>query len=277
MDTNKAAKFVSELTYVSPHDPLWKQRAMKVIEIFTGKRTIEKLYQKVLELDVKPIELWKESIGIMKLQPEYDIKQVNKIPAEGPLVIIANHPFGVVDGLILGHIVSQRRKEFVFLVYDILCRQDERINQFLLPVDFRTTKEATRTNLETRRKAIEQLDQGGTMIIFPAGGVSTAPGGFGKAEDLEWKRFVIKVVQRSKATVVPMFFHGQNSRLFHIFSQFSTTLRLGMLLYEVKNKQGKRIKVEIGNPIPYEQLPKYKNKQDLLDYLKKVTYDLEKN
>ena len=77
------------------------------------------------------------------------------------------------------------------------------------------------------------------MVIFPAGGVSTSPNGLGRADDLEWKRFTAKVIQMAEATVVPVFVHGQNSRLFQLISQVSQTLRYGMLLNEVRNKMGR--------------------------------------
>lgn len=266
---------IGKLTYVSPDDPKWKQFIIRTMELFTGYKTVEKRYNEIQAMDIEPIRLWGETLKKLEISMDYNPQQLAKIPKEGSLVLIANHPFGVVDGLILGNLTSMVRKEFLFLVYDSLCQQDERINQFLLPVDFRATKEALRTNIQTRKEAIKRLDEGGTLLIFPAGGVSTAPKGFGKAEDLEWKRFVVKVIQRSKATIVPVFFHGQNSRMFHIVSQFSAPMRLGMLIHEVKNKMGKTLKVEIGNPIHFEQLAHIKDRQAFLDHLKAQVYQLE--
>ena len=114
----------------------------------------------------------------------------------------------------------------------------------------------------------------GTVVIFPGGGVSTAQRWFGPALDLEWKRFTAKLVQTTRATVVPIFFHGQNSRLFQIVSQFSLTLRLALLLKEVKNKMGLTIDVTIGSPIPYRELEHIKDRQELLDTLRMITYNL---
>ena len=147
-------------------------------------------------------------------------------------------------------------------------------NEFMLPVDFAETREAAKTNIETKRRAVETLNQDGAVVIFPGGGVSTSQGWFGPAKDLEWKRFTAKLVQTSRATVLPLFFHGQNSRLFQIVSQFSLTLRLALLLREVKNKMGLTIDVSIGNPIPFEALAHIKNRQELLNTLRDITYDL---
>ena len=102
----------------------------------------------------------------------------------------------------------------------------------------------------------------------------TAKGFFGEADDLEWKRFVVKVIQKSEATVIPMFFHGQNSWLFQFVSQFSLTVRLSILLWEAVNKIGKTFRIEIGDPIPYSELKDIKNRQAVLDYLKTKTFEL---
>ena len=111
-------------------------------------------------------------------------------------------------------------------------------------------------------------------MIFPAGGIATTKGPLGKATDPEWKLFAAKLIHMSKATVVPIYFHGQNSRIFQIVSQFSLTLRLSLIIHEVKNKIGKTIRVTIGNPIPYQELAQIKGRRQLTHYLREVTYGL---
>ena len=131
------------------------------------------------------------------------------------------------------------------------------------------------TNLNTRKIALERMKQGEALVIFPSGGVMTSPNGFAKAEDLEWKRFTAKVIQMAKATVIPIFVHGENSRLFQLISQFSQALRMSLLLNEVRNKMGKEIHLTIGDPIPFSKLASIKDRQQLLDHLKEITFGLE--
>jgi len=264
----------SKLTYASPDDPLTKRIVIEAIERATGRPKLEKLYREVQDMQPSPMQIWEMVLAKLAIRLNYDEAQLAKIPKLGPLVFIANHPFGVVDGLILGALASRVRSKFFVLVNEVLCR-DETLNEFLLPIDFRETREAMRTNIETKQKTLKRLEAGEALAIFPAGGVSTAPRKFWKeAEDLEWKRFVAQVIQKTEATVVPIYVHGRNSHLFQVASQISLSLRLSLLLNEVRNKIGREISLSIGDPIAYHQIAHLKDRQALLDYLRKVTFEL---
>lgn len=263
-----------KLTYESPHDPFLIRWLTRAVELASGRSQLTKLYAELNQMDLSPREVWGASLSLLKVQATFDQAQLDKIPDEGPLLIIANHPFGVVDGLIMGYLTSLIRPQFAVLVNEVLCRQDPRLNQFLLPIDFRENKEAMRINLETRRIALERMKQGEALVIFPSGGVATSPNGFKKAEDLEWKRFTAKVIQMAKATVLPVYIPGENSRIFQLASQVSLTLRLSLLLHEVRNKMGKEFQLKIGDPIPFSELASIKDRQQLLDHLRDLTFSL---
>lgn len=266
-----------KLTYVNPQDPPFKRFMIGALENATGKKRLEQLYTTLQGMVLEPQEVWGAALNLLEVELAYDQSQLDKIPDDGPVIFVANHPFGVVDGLILGHLASLVRPNFMMLVNEVLVRQDARLNQFLLPIDFQENKSALRTNIETRKVATERLRDGQALVIFPSGGVATArKGGFGPVEELEWKRFTAKLIQQSQATVVPIYFHGKNSRIFQIASQFGPTLRLGLLLNEVRNKRGRIIKVEVGDPISYAELKPLKDREALLDYLRMVTFSLAK-
>lgn len=262
------------LSYSEPEDPPLKRKAIRAIERLSGHKKLQKIYDEVTAMNLEGHELFSVIMKRLKVEPVWDNNQLTKIPKEGPLVIVANHPFGVVDGMILAYILSHHRSEFKVIVNSVLVKDDVLAN-YLLPIDFKETKEAMTTNIETRRASLKQLKKGNAVAIFPSGAVSTAPKPFAPAEDLEWKRFVAKLIQQTKATVVPIYVHGQNSRMFQIVSQFSVTLRLGMLMHEVKNKMGKEIPVKIGDPIPFDRIAHIKNKQELLDHLREKTFELK--
>ncbi len=263
----------AKLTYLSPGDPLLRRMVVATMEWLTGRRRLEKLYTQVKADAPAPSEVWEAVLGKLEVGVLYDENQLNKVPREGPVVFLANHPFGVVDGLILGYLISRIRPQFRVLVNEVLCRE-EMLMPYLLPVDFRETKAALQTNIQTRRAALSHLQAGEALGIFPAGGVATAPRFWGAAQDLEWKRFVAKLIQQTRCTVVPIYMHGQNSRLFQIVSQFSQNLRLSLLLNEVRNKMGRDLRVTIGDPVPFSELATIRDRQQLLDHLRSLTYEL---
>ena len=268
-----AAGFDSRLSYASPDDSLGKRLLIGSVEFATGRRRIERLYREVQSSELPDAQLWQLALTKLNVSLQANYERLSAVPAEGPLVFVANHPFGVVDGLILGCLMSHVRSEFVVLV-NRLIRLEHRLANRMLPIDFRECAEALETNIQSRREVIERLKRGEALGIFPAGGVATSRGWWGPAEDLEWKRFVAKAIQVSRATVVPVFVSGQNSRLFQLVSQYSLTLRLSLLLHETRNKIGSRVQVRIGDPIPYETLEQFPDRPGLLDYLRRQTFSL---
>ncbi len=260
----------ARISYTSPDDPLFRKLVIGTVEYATGRRKLEKVYDQIKQEQPPRDKLWKMALDLLEVSMVYDEQQLMKVPKTGPMVVVANHPFGVVDGLILGHLLAQMRKDFFVLVNEVLCREAI-LAPYFLPIDFRETKSALQTNIQTRKLAIERLRSGELMGIFPSGGVATAPKMWKKAEDLEWKRFVAKLIQKTQATVLPMYIHGRNSRLFQLASQFSLNLRLSLLLNEVRNKIGKKILISIGEPIPYSNIDHLKDRQLMLDHLRERT------
>lgn len=262
---------ITKLTYASPEDPLLKTLVIQCIERLTGQRKLQHLYEVLLE---KPEpSFWEAALAQLQIKLDYDETQLAKIPHSGPIIFIANHPFGLIDGLAVCHVATRIRQQFKILINSVLC-QEERIAPYLLPIDFDETKTATLTNISSKKQALETLRHQGAVIIFPAGGISTAKGPFGQVTDLEWKLFTAKLIQMTQATVVPIYFCGQNSRLFQIVSQFSLTLRLSLIIHEVNKKRGETIYMRVGDPITYSQMAGIKKRKELTHYLREVTYRL---
>ncbi|MDE3177488.1 MAG: lysophospholipid acyltransferase family protein, partial [Pseudomonadota bacterium] len=211
----------------------------------------------------------------LELDVRYDAAALARMPATGPVVIVANHPYGVLDGIVISWLVEKVRRDFVVLTNAVLMRAPE-LRDHILPIDFAGTEAATRTNVESRAAARALLERGGCVVVFPAGGVSTAPDRWGRrpAVDARWQPFIAALAQRAKATVVPVWFGGQNSRLFQIASHLSATLRLSLIFHEVKARIGTLLPVEIGAPIPFAALAAIKDRQALADHLHDVVYAL---
>ena len=199
---------------------------------------------------------------------------LENIPREGPLILIANHPYGILDGLMMGHLLSEVRGDFRILAHQVF-RKTEDLNRIILPISFDDTKEAVRSNIETRKAALEYLADGGAIGIFPGGTVSTAARPFSHPLDPGWRGFTARMVGKSRATVVPVFFDGHTSRLFQIASHLHQTLRLGLLIKEFRKRVDTPVRVVVGDPIGRDILdPMAKDARKMMDFLRKATYEL---
>lgn len=269
-----------KITYVQPEDPWARVLVIKSLELLNGRRKVERIYHRLKDEEFDFTTFFGRGLELAGIEPLMDPRQETLVPREGPLVIIANHPFGIVDGLILCDLAARTRGRFKILVHGVLC-QDEELEPYLLPVDFRESrrvdvKEVIRNNIRTKRIAAETLADNGTLVVFPAGGVTTVGrAGFGRFEDLPWTTFTAKLIHQTRANVVPVFFHGRNSWLFHFVSGFSQTLRTSMLLHEAKRQLGKTLRVELGEPVFYEALA-HLGRKELTQYLHDITWALGK-
>ena len=200
---------------------------------------------------------------------------VGNIPATGPLVLIANHPFGILDGLMMGHLLDRVRGDFRILANSVF-RRAEALNRVVLPISFDETKAAVKLNLDTRAEALRYLGQGGAIGVFPGGTVSTSAKPFTSAPmDPGWRNFTAKMIAKSGATVVPVYFDGHNSRLFQIASHVHYTLRLGLLIKEFRARMDEPVRVVIGQPIPASDLAPLKaDPTRMMEFLRRATYDL---
>mgnify|MGYP002370225894 FL=1 len=119
------------------------------------------------------------------------------------------------------------------------------------------------------------LGCGGAIGVFPGGTVSTAAKPFSQAMDPSWRNFTAKMIAKSGATVVPIYFEGQNSRLFQIASHLHASLRLALLIKEFKNRTDEPVRVVIGEPIPADTIDALKcDPTAMMETLRRVTYAL---
>ena len=211
---------------------------------------------------------------LLKLDVQYDKDKMKNVPSKGPLMIVANHPFGVLDGLVICWLTSKIRSEFKVLTHSLLLRASE-TKDYLLPIDFSESKNAMITNLETRKTARKILDNGGTIVVFPGGTVSTTKKFYNRtALDPSWRNFTSRLIKRSKPTILPLHFIGQNSFLFQTASHLSETLRSSLLFHEVRRRINTKVPVIVGDPIKYSEIDENLSNTELSEYLRNTTYKI---
>jgi len=188
------------------------------------------------------------------------------IPGGTPLVMIANHPFGIGDGIALAAMAEQLDRPYKVLINTEFLRIPE-FSEQCLPIDFSNTREALATNLATRKQALEDLRNGVMLLSFPAGTVATAPRVFGRAQEVPWKTFTAGLIQKARADVLPVFFEGQNSFLFHAASHISASARISLLIAEFRRFPKSRTKVQAGPVVPFGKLEDYSDRRAMTDEL----------
>jgi putative hemolysin len=263
-----------ELSYAAYFDDPLKRRLVRAVERFSGQPKINQLYEHYRDHLAHDVPFFEAAIRLLDLDVQFSASRHAAIPRDGPLVVVANHPFGVLDGLVISWLISLRRPDFKVLTNSVLDGVPE-ARPYLLPVDFGGTREAVEANVAMRKAALAHVKGGGCIVVFPSGGVATTPRPFDPlAVDDEWKPFTAKLITQSGAHVTPIFFDGQNSRLFQIASHLSLELRLALVFREVRRRMGKTLRVEIGETLTPDTLEAAGKRRGLMEFLREKTYAL---
>lgn len=261
-------------SYSTADQPVLQRAVIQAIEKIGGQRKLKKLYTQHQKNLKNGENFFDSAIRLLRMKVEYDEAALARTPATGPVLFIANHPYGVLDGITLTWLATKVRPDTKVLANDVLCQAPEAAAN-LLPVAFAPTREARETNVSSRLQAQSWLKQGHAIGIFPGGGVSTSEKPLkGPAVDLPWAPFTAKLLRSSQATVVPIFFVGQNSRLFQLASHLSLTLRLSLVFRETARRIGSRLKVRVGEPIPFSEIAHIEDRAELVAELRKRTFSL---
>ncbi len=244
-----------ELSYANAEDPPLKRGLIRFLERVAGRDYFAPLYaQWRSQTAAKSGRTIRPMLGLIDVELEIVARQWPPAIAAGqPLVLVANHPYGILDGIAAMTLAEDLGRPFKVLINMELMKVPE-LSPYSLPIDFRETPTAVARNLATRNEAIRLLREGTTIIVFPAGGVATAGRPFGRAVELPWKLFAARMVQAARASVLPVYFDGQCSPLFHVASRVSMTLRLSMLIREFRRSVGQRLIARVGDVVPFASL-----------------------
>ena len=248
-----------KLSYANTFTNPIQRNIIKSLEFLTGKLY---LLRKVRQFEKMGIPVgqpfWKQALDLLGINLLTKQSEISKIPKEGSLVITANHPHGLVDGMVLAELIGKVRTDYKILTRSLLTGVKQ-IDQFMIPVPFDHEENALKKSLEMRKKAMDHLEKGGVVVVFPSGKVASSETMFGNVVEGEWNPFTAKLIQKSGANVLPIFFPGANSRIYQIANQISATLRQGLLIYEVVHAMNKPQKPLVGDLIKQNELSSWKD------------------
>ncbi len=242
-------------TYSHPGQSAFRQRLIRAVERISGQPMLKNLYLDWAAAPRADEPVFDAALRLLRIdpRPEWQVPAA-AIPQRGGLLLVANHPFGIVDGLALGQLGMRLRGNVQIMTNSVLCQPAE-VTPHLLPIDFSGTAEARRTSGASRKLATELLSSGKVVAVFPGGGIATANAPLrGRAFDAEWHGFVGRLATLPDVTTLPVFFGGQNSRLFQIASHLSYPLRIAMIFHETRRLMGRPLAMSIGAPVAADTL-----------------------
>lgn len=240
-----------DFTYSHPGQSAVRRAVIRAVERLSGQPRLRDLYLDWAAYGKIPGEsVFDAALRLLKVRPQIDGQEnLRQVPQDGGLLLVANHPFGIVDGLAIAQLGMRLRGNVRIMTNSLLCRVPE-VDHHLLPVDFSGTPEARRLTGETRRHAAELLATGKVVAIFPAGGVATANAPLrGRAVESPWHPFVGRLATIPGVTTLPVHFTGQNSRMFQIASHISYPLRVALIFHETRRRMGRPLQISVGAPV----------------------------
>ncbi|MBC2836878.1 lysophospholipid acyltransferase family protein [Paragemmobacter straminiformis] len=242
-------------TYSHPGQSRFRRALIRSVERATGQPRLKSLYLNWAAAPLPDEPVFDAALRLLRITPHrrWTVPAAH-IPAKGGLLLVANHPYGIVDGLALCQLAMQLRGNVQILTNAVLCQPAE-VTPHLLPIDFSGTPQARKTSAQSRRLAIDLLAAGKTVAMFPAGGISTANAPLrGRAHDAEWHAFVARLATIPDVTTLPVHFAGQNSRLFQIASHLSYPLRVALVFHETRRLAARALRMTIGAPVTAAEL-----------------------
>ena len=265
-------------TFASSEVNLLSQQFIKIAELLTGKIKLKKLYDQYLLENNPPENFWIDAVEKLQFNLKTNYQFGSFIPKKGRLIVVANHAFGVADGVSLCSVISNIRQDYKIITHKVL-RQAEAVKDKIIPIDFSSNRQAMIANIEARKQAERVLLNDGVIIIFPSGQIATKENlkFKTKANDGEWKQFVSKLIIKTKSPVLPTYFEGQNSQLYHIANKMGQTFRYSLLMYELTRKIGDTINLHFGNVIPFADFEKVDSLIEITKLIRQKTYSLDPN
>jgi putative hemolysin len=254
---------LAKASHMRPGDPRFA-----VLAEVSGLNRLERFYN---EISVLPGEDFIEALfAHLDLRLEVDPADLERVPAEGGVAIVANHPYGAIDGLALLHVLRDRRPDLKVMANFMLQQLEPLRDRFIGVNPFEQI--TTRSSFQGMRQAHQHLADGGALGVFPAGEVSSYRKDLDAVADPRWKTPVIKLIRHAGVPVVPLWFDGANSLVFQILGMVHPSLRTLQLPREMLRMHGRTVRMRIGNPLTEKELAQFTSMDALARYLRAKTY-----
>lgn len=247
--------------------PEWVRRALLAAP---GIARLIRLRDDAKKFD-DPFAFVEVALRDLQVQLELPAFEEDNIPATGPVVITANHPYGGLDGLTAIATIGRRRRDLRILANPELAQLGG-LGSIMIPVDPFGGPKAKRANVAGMRRAVRHLEEGGALLIFPAGEVSHLNLRTWSVSDPPWSATAARLIRLSGAPVVPMYFGGANSALFQLAGMVHPRLRTLLLPHELGNKLGARVAIRVGQPLAVSKLAVFESDEQLVAHLRLKTY-----
>lgn len=244
------------------------------LESLLGLRYCQKLYNKI-DHDCSINNFSRQALDMTGVDCHVDDKSLARIPRSGACILVANHPYGGIDGLVLINMISRIRQDFKVMGNFMLERFPQLLGHLICVDPFGSSK-ATKANIGPLRQATRALQQGELLVMFPAGEVSSWQPKRGCVVDGEWSSTLARLVRLTRVPVQPVFFPGGNGAFFHLAGTLHARFRTALLPRMLLNKKGFKIAPVIGHPIPAKKLLRGYTDKALVEYLRLRTYALGK-
>ncbi|MEO0917698.1 MAG: lysophospholipid acyltransferase family protein [Pseudomonadota bacterium] len=263
------------LSYANTFPNPTKRGVIRTLEWSTGKLRLLRLIRRFEREGVETGQgFWSHALGVMGIRLDTPDEEVARIPSMGPTIIVANHPHGLVDGMVLAELIGRVRTDYKILTRSLLTGIPE-IEQFMIPVPFPHEDEAIQKSLVMRKTAMAHLAAGGVVVLFPSGVVASSDTWWGPAIERDWNPFTAKMILKSGATVVPIRFAGANSRAYQIADKVSATIRQGLLLHEVVHALNKPQRPHVGHAFNAQEIAvRASAPRDLMSWMRAQTLAL---
>ena len=243
------------------------------IESFLGIRALNKAHIQMGSIS-RDFNFFERALQGLDGSYEYSRDELKKIPAEGPLIVVANHPMGGLDGIVLGALLSKVRPDAKLLA-NYLLGEMEGIRPHLIPVNPFGTKEAAVSNMAGLKEAFRHLKNGGCIATFPSGTVSHFQPKLMSISDPEWNKNIAAIAKKTGASILPVFFYGRNSLLFQLAGLVHPKLRTLLLPRELVGKaKSETVRMRIGSPISARKIAEFSSDEELTLWLRLNTYVL---